>query len=205
MIYLASRSPRRRALLEQIGVRHRVLRVEVEERRERDESPEAFVRRMARLKVETGRSRLAATDATPVLGADTAVVLDGEVLGKPGSADAARRMLERLSGRAHEVLTAVTLARVSRQPTAADEAIAVALSRSRVWFRELDPAECETYCASGEPLDKAGGYAIQGRAAVFVRHLEGSYSGVVGLPLFETAELLRAAGIPVPSRSDPAG
>ncbi len=188
MIYLASRSPRRRALLEQIGVAYRSLPLDLEELRGRDESPAAFVRRMARLKAETGRGRLSAADAAPVLGADTAVVLDGEVLGKPASAEAARRMLERLSGRAHEVLTAVALASAGT---------AVALSRSRVWFRELDPAECEAYCASGEPLDKAGGYAIQGLGAVFVRRLEGSYSGVMGLPLFETAELLRAAGIDV--------
>ncbi|NIR30048.1 MAG: septum formation inhibitor Maf [Gammaproteobacteria bacterium] len=191
MIYLASRSPRRRALLDQIGVQYRPLPVDLDEQFEGNESAAAFVQRMARLKAETGRSRLPGGDPTPVLGADTAVVVDGEVLGKPASVDEARRMVERLSGRAHEVLTAVALA---------SKTTAVSLSRSRVWFRELDPAERDAYCASGEPLDKAGGYAIQGLAAVFVRRLEGSYSGVMGLPLLETAELLRAAGIDVLSR-----
>lgn len=186
MIYLASRSPRRRMLLEQIGVRYRVLALDLTERRRPGESPAAFVRRMARAKAELGRTRLPPGAAAPVLGADTVVIADGEVLGKPSSAGEACAMLERLSGRSHEVLTAVALAATTTE---------VALSRSRVWFRALTAEERAAYCATGEPLDKAGAYAIQGLAAAFVERLEGSYSGVVGLPLFETAELLRAVGI----------
>lgn len=188
VIYLASRSPRRRALLEQIGVRYRTLAVTVDEQRAPNEAAAAFVRRMARTKVQSARARLPPREPTPVLAADTAVVVDGEVLGKPGSADEARWMLARLSGRVHEVLTAVALT---------SHATALSLSRTRVWFRALSEADCAAYCASGEPMDKAGAYAIQGLAAVFVERLEGSYSGVVGLPLFETAGLLRAAGIDV--------
>jgi septum formation protein len=186
MIYLASRSPRRRMLLEQIGVRYRVLALDLTERRRPGESPAAFVRRMARAKAELGRTRLPPGATAPVLGADTVVIADGEVLGKPSSVGEACAMLERLSGRSHEVLTAVALAATTTE---------VALSRSRVWFRALTAEERAAYCATGEPLDKAGAYAIQGLAAAFVARLEGSYSGVVGLPLFETAELLRAVGI----------
>jgi septum formation protein len=131
----------------------------------------------------------AAPVAAPVLAADTAVVLDGEILGKPDDAAAAERMLERLSGRVHEVLTAVALS--------VGGAVDTRLSVSEVRFRATTAAERAAYARTGEPLDKAGGYAIQGRAAVFVEHLRGSFSGVMGLPLFETAELLVRCGVPI--------
>ncbi len=186
MLILASQSPRRRELLDQVGVSHRVVRVEVDETRRPSEVPAVYVERLARAKALAG---LAAAGAGPVLGADTAVVLDDAVLGKPADRDAALAMLARLSGCRHEVLTAVALAD--------GDAIACRLSVSHVTFRELAPSEIEAYWATGEPADKAGGYAIQGRAALFVTRLEGSYSGVMGLPLFETGELLREAGIDV--------
>lgn len=187
-VYLASQSPRRRELLEQIGVGYRVLSVDVEETPRHGESPADFVRRLAREKAEHGRARLALDDVSPVLGADTAVVVDDRILGKPRDSAHASEMLELLSGRRHEVFTAVALAATST---------AIRLSASRVWFRRLSADECAAYCASGEPLDKAGAYAIQGLGAVFVERLDGSYSGVMGLPLFETAELLAQAGVEV--------
>lgn len=192
MIYLASRSPRRRLLLEQIGVRHRTLAVDVPETWRAGEPPETYVRRVAREKAIHGRAHPGAGEALPVLAADTAVVLDGEVLGKPRDADEASRMLRRLSGRQHVVLSAVVLTGAGREA-----ALRERLSRTRVWFRDLDERECAAYCASGEPLDKAGAYAIQGLAAAFVRRIDGSYSGVMGLPLFETAQLLGEVGIEV--------
>jgi septum formation protein len=141
--------------------------------------------RMARAKVLAVRER---GMALPVLAADTTVVLDEMVCGKPADEAESLAMLERLSGRTHQVLTAVALA--------AHGAVSFRLSASEVRFRRLSRAECAAYWHTGEPRDKAGGYAVQGRAAVFIEHLSGSYSGVMGLPLFETAELLRAAGVP---------
>jgi septum formation protein len=187
MIYLASRSPRRRDLLHQLRVDFSVLDLEIDETVLAGETPDALVLRLAVCKAEAGLARLAADPAGPVLGADTIVVLDDEVLGKPRDADDARSMLRRLSGRCHRVLSAVALA--SAAGTSAR------VSESRVCFRALSPEECASYAATGEPLDKAGGYGIQGRAAAFVSDLQGSYSGVVGLPLYETAELLRDAGV----------
>lgn len=188
MIHLASRSPRRRALLAQLGIAFRVLDVEIDESPRADETPDALVRRLAAAKAEHGLGLLATgEDGDVVLGADTIVVLDDEVLGKPADPDDARSLLARLSGRRHRVLSAVALAR------GADTRARI--SESHVCFRTLTPAECAAYVATGEPLDKAGAYAIQGRAAGFVTDLRGSYSGVVGLPLFETAELLADAGI----------
>ena len=191
-IYLASASPRRRELLSQIGVSFQVLIVEVDESIGAGEAPAAYVSRLAGAKAEAGRaaSRASGAPSRPVLAADTAVVIHGEILGKPKDAVDALRMLALLSGRTHEVLTAVALA------TAAGSASRV--SSSSVRFREITPAEAREYWDTGEPKDKAGGYAIQGRGAVFVADLHGSYSSVMGLPLFETAELLRAAGIPHP-------
>jgi len=189
MIYLASKSPRRRALLEQLGVEHRVLEVSADEARREGEDPGEYVRRLAAAKAQAGAAAIAEDARAPVLGADTAVLLGDEILGKPRDAAHARELLARLSGRSHSVLSAVALL--------ADEDIRVRTSETRVWFRPISEGECEAYCATGEPLDKAGGYALQGRAAAFVSRIDGSYSGVVGLPLYETAELLTEVGISV--------
>jgi len=189
-IYLASRSPRRRALLEQIGVRFTPLVDDqsdaVDESVHPEETPEAYVERVTRAKADAGWSRLrdAGLAAAPVLAADTAVVVDGRILGKPEDRADAARMLGLLSARAHEVYTGVAL----RDAAVCD----YALSRSRVTFRRLDEREIRIYLATGEADDKAGAYAIQGRAAQFVVDLAGSYSGVMGLPLFETAQLIEA-------------
>lgn len=187
MIVLASASPRRAQLLQQIGVQHRVMPAQLEERRLGGESVEQCVRRLAESKALQVQARLA--EACPVLGADTVVVLDGELLGKPADRAEGLAMLARLSGRTHEVLSAVALASAER--------VRCCVARSEVRFRALSAQECAAYWDSGEPCDKAGGYAIQGLAAVFVAELRGSFSAVVGLPLFETAELLTQAGVPI--------
>lgn len=181
-LYLASASPRRRELLTQIGVHFVTLTVAVEERRLAGESPADYVQRVALAKARAGAALLSATAVRPVLGADTEVVIDDRVLGKPADRAHGIAMLEHLSGRDHEVLTAVAVVDGQRELTR--------LSRSTVTFRELAIAECEAYWDTGEPSGKAGGYAIQGRGAVFVAALSGSYSGVMGLPLFETAQIL---------------
>jgi len=182
---LASASPRRRELLSQIGVRFVPMAVDVTESPRAGERPPDYVRRVAADKSQAGRER--AGDARPVLGADTEVVLEGEVFGKPLDFGHAREMLTRLSGRAHQVLSAVSLRQGERHW--------LALSESIVVFRALTEREIEAYWASGEPKDKAGAYAIQGRGSLFVSRLEGSFSGVMGLPLFETAALLANVGI----------
>lgn len=190
MIVLASRSPRRRELLAQLGVEFQVLDPGIDETPRGGESPEALVARLATEKAQAVSARLDDCDGggdAVVIGADTEVVLDNETLGKPRDAAHASALLERLSGRCHTVLSAVAVTRAGKT--------GVRVSASRVCLRELSADECRAYAASGEPLDKAGGYAIQGFAAAFVRSIEGSYSGVVGLPLFETAELLREAGV----------
>lgn len=199
-IYLASRSPRRRELLRQIGVSFEIIPLreaprhpaDVDETPRAGETPDAYVLRVAREKAQaavavTGVRRLA---ARPVLAADTTVVCDEAILGKPANAAAAARMLASLAGRAHRVLTAVAV-------TSGDE-IVTRVSESQVWFRALTPEEIRRYVASGESTDKAGGYAVQGRAAAFITRIEGSYSGIMGLPLAETAELLRSHGISIP-------
>ncbi len=186
-VYLASASPRRAELLEQIGVSFRRLSVDVPEVPRRNEPAEVFVQRLALDKARAGWEQLESDDTHPVLGADTAVVIDGDILGKPRDEAHARAMLERLSGRSHRVLSAVALMTATQK--------AVKVSVSTVTFRPIAPEEMAAYWATGEPADKAGGYAIQGRAAVFVERLEGSYSGVMGLPLYETAELLGRFGI----------
>jgi septum formation protein len=186
-IYLASASPRRSELLRQIGVRFTVRAAAIPEDSMAGEAAEAYVGRLAAAKAESVWA--AAADSRAVLGADTAVVLGGEVLGKPATVAEAVAMLERLSGRTHRVLTAVALRHAAGLETR--------LSESEVRFRATTRDERLAYCATGEPFDKAGGYGIQGRAAVFVEELKGSYSGVVGLPLFETAALLTRCGIPL--------
>src|SRR5690606_38040651 len=186
-LYLASASPRRRELLAQLGLRYRVLPQQVDESRAPDEDPAAYVIRLARAKARAGWRTLSEGDATPVLGADTVVACEGRLLGKPRDLADAREMLGLLSGRAHEVLTAVAV-QGARQ--AVD-----ALSRTSVEFRRLSDEEILAYWESGEPRDKAGAYAVQGRGALFVRRINGSYSGVVGLPVYETARLLEDFGL----------
>ena len=191
-IYLASRSPRRRELLAQIGVRFHLLLFradpepdpDLDETVLRGETPAVYVRRVARAKAEAGWERLERRNLprAPVLAADTTVALDGRILGKPGSRDEAAEMLGALSGRRHEVLTAVALKY--------DDQVEVALSESEVQFRALDKDEIRDYLASGEADDKAGAYAMQGRAARFISEIRGSHSGIVGLPLYETAQLI---------------
>jgi nucleoside triphosphate pyrophosphatase len=184
VICLASMSPRRRELLAQIGVPHAVVAAHVDEDLLPSEAPADYVVRLARLKAATVRQR---GEALPVLAADTTVVLEGTVYGKPAGRTDALAMLESLAGKTHQVLTAVVLA--------TEQGVALRLNCSSVRFRNIERAEMEAYWATGEPRDKAGGYAIQGYGAVFVTALSGSYSGVMGLPLFETAELLHEAGI----------
>jgi septum formation protein len=186
-VYLASGSPRRRQLLEQIGVPFQVLSVTVDESLGYGEKPGAYVSRLAVAKAGAGLEAAGAA-ARPVLAADTAVVVGGEILGKPAGKDDAVRMLRLLSGRTHEVLTSIALAANGRTTSR--------VSRSEVTFREITGAEAGAYWDTGEPRDKAGGYAIQGLGAVFIAQLRGSFSGVMGLPLFETAALLEAAGVP---------
>ncbi|MDY1548207.1 Maf family protein [Luteibacter sahnii] len=182
MLYLASQSPRRRELLGQIGVEHRTLDVEVAEVHRPGEAPEAYVSRVARDKARAGFAVVGAEPIARVLGADTEVILDGTVFGKPRDAVDAAAMLRRLSGVEHRVVSSVWLIDADRER----EAVAV----STVRFARLSDAVIAAYVESGECFGKAGAYAIQGRAAAFVAHLSGSYSGVMGLPLYETSQLL---------------
>ncbi len=187
VLVLASRSPRRVELLGRLGLRPHVHPARVDETPRPGEHPALYVERLARAKaqwVHTVRD-----DGVPVLGADTAVVVDDEILGKPRDRAAALAMLGRLSGREHRVLTGVALAD--------HEGVHTRVSVSHVHFRPIAPWECEAYWATGEPRGKAGAYAIQGLGEVFVKRLDGSHSGVMGLPLFETAELLHGAGIEI--------
>ncbi len=178
-IYLVSRSPRRRDLLQQIDVDYELVDVDIDESWDGTEAAEDYVCRISREKAETGF--LQVEHKMPILAADTAVVLDNRVLGKAETVEQARDMLTRLSGKSHRVLSAITVI-AEQERTLMNESV--------VRFRALLPEEIEDYCQSGEPIGKAGGYAIQGRAAVFIERLEGSYSGVMGLPLYETYELL---------------
>lgn len=199
-IYLASRSPRRRELLRQIGVPFDVLQfreanqrgLDVDESPLPGESPDAYVRRVTLEKARVGQELLMARRLVPqpVLAADTTVVCDDAILGKPRDREEAMAMLGRLSGRSHRVLTAVAIV----DPTAVE----MALSESSVTFRELQPEEMQRYVQTPEPMDKAGAYAIQGLAAIFITRIEGSYSGIMGLPLAETAVLLSRFGIRLP-------
>lgn len=182
-LFLASQSPRRRELLRQIGRAFDVLDVDVPERREPDESPEDYVSRVAREKAGAGLLQVAAVPGAVVMGADTEVVLGDDVFGKPSDAADAAAMLRRLSGRSHRVLSALWCISAGREEHA--------LSVSTVEFAPLSESDIADYIATGEAFGKAGAYAIQGHAAAFVRRLEGSHSAVMGLPLHETAMLLR--------------
>ena len=187
-IYLASASPRRSELLRQIGVPFRVRAAGVEEIGLPGEAAEAYVERIAIAKADAVWDSVRDEAPAPVLAADTTVVVDGEMFGKPADDDEALVMLERLSGRSHRVLTGVALR--------SQDIREVVVSISEVRFRATTPAERLAYCRSGEPQDKAGAYAIQGLGAVFVEYLSGSYSSVMGLPLAETAALLGRFGLP---------
>lgn len=187
MLYLASKSPRRSELLARLGLDFGLLDNEVPEHRAPGEPAEEYVRRVAREKAGAGLLQVVGVANAVVLGADTEVVLDDDVFGKPRDAGDAAAMLRRLSGRTHRVISALSLVSASRE--------AQAVSLSEVTFAELDDQDIETYLASGEWQDRAGAYAIQGRAQALISHLSGSYSGVMGLPLYETARLLRTFGV----------
>ena len=186
MIVLASSSPRRRHLLEMLGIEHEVVPADVPEVQEPGELPETMAVRLARDKAEAVAT--ARPDA-PVLGADTVVVVDQEVLGKPVDAQDAGRMLRQLSGRAHRVVTAVALVDI-------DGTVHERYDSTRVWFRELTPEIIDAYVATGEPIDKAGSYGVQGYGAVLVERVEGDFFSVMGLPLKLVVDLLEVAGYP---------
>ncbi len=185
MIYLASLSPRRRELLKQIKISYQPVAVHVDETRLPQETPQDYISRLALAKARAGQ--LAVSGTHPVLGADTVIVCDGQVFGKPADKNDAIQMLKKLSGCCHQVMTGVALV------TATSER--VCFSISNVYFCRLSEAAIQAYIATGEPLDKAGSYAIQGLASIFIERIEGSYSGVMGLPLHETATLLADVGI----------
>ena len=187
-LYLASGSPRRRELLAQIGVAFTTISAAIDETPLAEESPSAYVERLARGKAEAGRRGVVSAEPFCVLGADTAVVLDGKILGKPVDEADACAMLMMLFDKEHEVLTAIAVLEGERCESR--------VVRSRVRFRPISREEASAYWASGEPRDKAGGYGIQGLGGVFVAGLNGSYSAVVGLPVCETCEVLGHFGIP---------
>ncbi len=194
MLYLASRSPRRSQLLARLGLAFHTLELDVPEHRQAGEAPADYVLRVATEKALAGLVQVRASDPTAhVLGSDTEVVLGDRVYGKPADAADAHAMLASLTGRTHQVITAVVLAR--------GDGLDSETVISEVTFAELDEATLATYAASGEPLGKAGGYAIQGGAECFIRHLAGSYSGVMGLPLYQTSLLLQRAGLSRPTVS----
>jgi septum formation protein len=186
-IILASASPRRRELLAQIGITAKVQAVDIDESKKQDESVLAYVERLAREKAERGFTVIKNPENLPVLGSDTIVEIAGEVLGKPENRQHAKEILKRLSGQKHHVHTAVAI--VSGDKTL------LKISSTEVQFKTLPLAQIEQYVSCGEADDKAGAYAIQGLAAQFVKNINGSYSGVMGLPLFETVELLESCGI----------
>lgn len=186
-LYLASASPRRLALLDQLGLACTVLPQDIDESRLPDELPADYVMRLACRKAEAALQSLDKTAGAYCLGSDTTVVCDGEIFEKPVDASDARRMLGALSGKTHQVMTAVALA--------STEGTEVLLSTSDVTFRPLTTAEIDAYWHTGEPADKAGAYGIQGLAAMFVTHISGSYSGIMGLPVAETMTVLAKAGI----------
>ena len=196
-IYLASQSPRRRQLLEQLGVRHELLLPDPDEDAEAleafkpGEAPAAYVQRVTQLKLDAALARLKrrGLPAAPVLCSDTTVALGRTIYGKPEDAADARRMLAELSGQSHRVLTAVVIGTARRRVQA--------LSTSRVTFAALSRQQIAAYVTSGEPMGKAGAYAVQGRAAAFISHISGSYSGIMGLPMHETAQLLQAFGFKI--------
>jgi len=190
MIYLASQSPRRAELLRQIGVEFKVTATDIDERVNAGESPEAYVSRLAQSKARVAAAEIGTSHSDwVVLAADTTIAIDGDIIGKPEDVAHCHCILHRLSGREHQVLTAVAVATQDR--------IECRLTHNWVTFRALAEHEVQRYCATSEPMDKAGAYAIQGKAAIFIERLEGSYSAVMGLPLCETAELLQDAGIEI--------
>ncbi|MBC7434757.1 MAG: septum formation inhibitor Maf [Bdellovibrionales bacterium] len=194
-IYLASQSPRRRQLLEQLGVAHELLLPDAQEDAEsleavlRNEAPATYVQRVTGLKLDAALARMKrrGLPVAPVLCSDTTVALGRNIYGKPEDAKDAQRMLGELAGSTHRVLTAVAIQKGRTR--------VAALSESRVTFAPMSPAVIKAYVASGEPMGKAGAYAVQGAAAAFISHLSGSYSGIMGLPMFETAQLLKALGV----------
>jgi septum formation protein len=186
LIYLASASPRRSALLTQIGVPHAVRPVHIDESIAAGETPSAYVQRLAAEKAEALWHRLESDERLPVLGADTSVAIENDIMGKPRDERDALAMLRRLSGRTHQVYTAVALRHADGCETR--------LSVSEVSFRALEDEEIAAYWRTGEPADKAGGYAVQGLAALFIERIAGSFSGIMGLPVFETGQLLRSIG-----------
>lgn len=188
-IYLASRSPRRAELLQRIGIEFQFLPSDIDESAHVNELPETYVKRLAHSKAVAGQAYMLKMnlDRLPILAADTTVAVDGVILGKPEDDADAYAMLQNLSGRWHVVHTALTLAFEGR--------VEAALSTTRVEFARLENSLIEAYVASGEPRDKAGAYGIQGLAEVFIKRIEGSYSGVMGLPIYETTQLLRNAGV----------
>ena len=194
-IYLASQSPRRAQLLEQLGVAHKLLLANADEDTEAleatrpREAPATYVQRVADLKLDAAvaRHERQGLPPAPILCADTTVALGAQILGKPDDAKDARRMLRLLAGSTHRVLTAIALQHGNHRHAA--------LSVSRVRFAPLTARQIEAYVDSGEPLGKAGAYAVQGRAAAMIEHISGSYSGIMGLPMYETAQLLRRAGL----------
>ena len=183
-IVLASQSPRRRDLLDLVGIRHQVRPADIDETLLPGETPEGHSERLAREKARTIAEQM---PGTIVVGSDTIVVVDGDILGKPKDADEARRMLTRLSGRGHTVFTAVAVARDSR--------VAAGVERVPVTFRALEPWEIDAYVATGEPMDKAGAYGIQGYGATIVERIEGDYFAVMGLPLVRLVRLLAEVGV----------
>ncbi|MBC3766121.1 Maf family protein [Neptunicella marina] len=187
MIYLASQSPRRKALLQQLGVTFEQFSADIDETPEDAELPANYVSRMATEKAQKGWLLLPETDAAIVIAADTSVIHNQQILGKPANQQEFNQMLHALSDNSHEVLTAVSLKTPEQQKTV--------LVSSQVTFCELTQQQIDWYWQTQEPLDKAGGYAIQGLAAQFITHMQGSYSAVVGLPLFETAQLLQWAKV----------
>lgn len=199
-IYLASKSPRRRELLRQIGVDFELLLLRSDGPRGADvteevhpgEEAQAYVSRVAAEKAQSAWDMLQRRHLVPrpVLAADTTVTIDGAILGKPANTAEAVAMLEQLSGRTHQVMTAIAVRHHKFE--------AQITQISEVRFGQLSPASIQAYCATGEPYDKAGGYGIQGLASVFIEHIEGSHSGIMGLPIYETAQLLRQAGLPLP-------
>lgn len=186
LIYLASASPRRSALLAQLGIAHTVRPVDLDERIQEGEGPAEYVRRLAGEKAAALWNRLGLDERLPVLAADTSVALDQEIMGKPSDRADGLRMLRKLSGRTHQVFTAIALQH--------ERGSEIQVNVSEVRFRELNDAEMQAYWETGEPRDKAGGYAVQGIAALFIERIAGSFSGIMGLPLFETGQLLRSIG-----------
>jgi septum formation protein len=188
MIYLASSSPRRAELLQQIGVKFDIIHVNIDESAEAGEAIDALVLRLSRQKALQGAKQLEHMTARDhVMAADTLIALDDHIVGKPSSKAHCQSILGTLVGRTHQVYSAVALSDFEGR-------VKALLSINEVSFRTMSNREIKHYCASEEPMDKAGAYAIQGRAAMFIRHLSGSYSSVMGLPLYETAQLLRQAG-----------